>query len=122
MEAVLQTWRCDAGVDRADRLRARSGRVGAAVAPRLLYRRGGDGRALAMDAACDQAYQRRAARDRARSGRAADTGADRKMGHAARGAHDARRAGDARFSVGLHDALKVNLAVDTYTYKASLIG
>ena len=60
----------------------------------------GDGCALAMDAACDQTYQRCAARDRARSGRAADAGADRKMGHAARGAHDARRAGDARLSVG----------------------
>ena len=59
----------------------------------------------AMDADGHQADQRRAAGNRARSGRAADAGADRQMGHAARRPHRIGRARHGSLFVGMYFAL-----------------
>src|ERR1700716_3471508 len=60
---------------------------------------------MAVDASGHQADQRRAAGNRARTGGAADAGADRRMGRPAGGPHGPGRARHGRLFVGMCVAL-----------------
>src|SRR3984893_14864119 len=132
MEALLQTRGRDAGAARAGGLPAWIDRVVADIAARIFDRRGRHHCAVAVDADRDQAHQRCAAGDGARSSRAANARARPQMGRAPRRAHRIGRARNACFPVGMYVALSAPLmTIDLpneaaagvrYAYKASLIG
>src|SRR5712691_7766565 len=86
METFLQARSGDAGAARAAGLPAWIDRVVADLTVRIFGRRHCDDCAVAMDADRDQAHQRCAAGDGARSSGAANAGTCRQMGRTAWGA------------------------------------
>src|SRR5258708_920365 len=105
MEAFLQARSRDAGAARAAGLPAGIDRVVADLTTRIFGRRHCDDCTVAMDADRDQAHQRCAAGDGARSSGSADTGTRRQMGHTPQRAHRVRRARNAGLFVGMYAAL-----------------
>src|SRR3984893_2897296 len=146
MEAVLQARGRNAGVARAGRFSVGVDRVVADLAFPVFDRQYCDGRAVAVDADCDQTHQRCAAGDRTESGGAANARACRQMGRTACRAHRIGRARNTWLFVGIFRASRdmipahrrrsrgtSTLPVTTdlpdetasnvcYAYKASLIG
>src|SRR5258705_11000622 len=105
MEAFLQARSRDAGAARAAGLPAWTDRVVADLTTRIFGRCHRDDCAVAMDADRDQAHQRCAAGDGARSSRAADTGTCRQMGRTPRPTHRVGRARNAGLFMGMYSAL-----------------
>src|SRR5258708_39227244 len=105
MEAFLQARSRDAGAASAVGLLAGIDRLVADPTTRIFGRRHCDDCAVAMDADRDQAHQRCAAGDGARSSRAADTGTCRQMGRTPRHAHRVGGARNAGLFMGMYTAL-----------------
>src|SRR5258707_15362506 len=116
MEAFLQARSRDAGAARAAGLPAWIDCVVAGLTTRICGRRHCDDCAVAMDADRDQAHQRCAAGDGARSSRAADTGTCRQMGRAPRHAHRVGRARNTGLFMGMYTALSA-----TYRFPSACV-